>query len=69
MDEFLLDLLRNPALPGKVNDIAVECGNELYQSVLDRYIAGNDVPVEEVRLVWRNTTLQTALSAGAPHQR
>src|SRR5205814_2199623 len=31
-------------------------GNSLYQPVLDRYIAGEDVPLEEARKVWRNTT-------------
>lgn len=56
VDDFLLALLRNPELPGKVDDIAVECGNALYQDVLDRYIAGEDVPVTEVQKVWRNTT-------------
>lgn len=49
-------LIRDPAFPTKVNDIAVECGNSLYQPVLDRYIAGEDVPFTEVRKVWRNTT-------------
>jgi len=39
-----------------VNDIEVECGNSLYQPVLDRYIAGEDVPFTEVRKVWRDTT-------------
>jgi hypothetical protein len=56
VDDFIIDLIRNPNLPGKVNDIAVECGNSLYQPVLDRYIAGEDVPLAEVRQVWRNTT-------------
>lgn len=56
VDDFLLDLLRNPSLPDKVDDIAVECGNALYQDVLDRYIAGEDVPVADVQKVWRNTT-------------
>lgn len=54
--DFWLDLIRNPDLPDKVNDIAVECGNSLYQPVLDRYIAGEDVPLADVRPVWRNTT-------------
>jgi hypothetical protein len=58
-DDFYLDLIRNPAFPGKVNDIAVECGNSLYQPILDRYIAGQDVPLTEVRQVWRNTTQPT----------
>jgi hypothetical protein len=55
-DDFILTLIRNPAFPDKVNDIAVECGNSLYQSILDRYIAGQDVPFAQVQKVWRNTT-------------
>jgi hypothetical protein len=56
LDDFILSLIREPAFSGKVNDIAVECGNSLYQPILDRYIAGDDVPFTEVRKVWRNTT-------------
>jgi hypothetical protein len=56
INDFILSLIRNPAFAGKVNDIEVECGNSLYQLVLDRYIAGEDVPFTEVRKVWRNTT-------------
>src|ERR1700719_331976 len=58
IDDFILLLIRNPAFSEKVDDIAVECGNSLYQSVLDRYVAGEDVPFTEVRKVWRNTTGQ-----------
>ena len=56
VDDFILSLIRNPTFSEKVNDIAVECGNSLYQPILDRYIAGADVPFTEVRKVWRNTT-------------
>jgi hypothetical protein len=56
LDDFILLLLRNPAFPEKVNDIVVECGNSRYQSILDRYIAGESVPFDEVQKVWRNTT-------------
>jgi hypothetical protein len=56
LDDFILNLIRNPELPGKINDIVVECGNSLYQPILDRYIAGDDVPLDEARQVWRNTT-------------
>lgn len=56
LDDFILALVRDPRFPDQVNDIAVECGNSLYQPVLDRYIAGMDVPFTEVRKVWRNTT-------------
>lgn len=56
LDDFIFSLIRNPAFPEKVNDIAVECGNSLYQPLLDRYIAGEDVSFLEIRKVWRNTT-------------
>jgi hypothetical protein len=56
LDQFILNLIRNPELPGKINDIVVECGNSLYQPILDRYIAGDDVPLDQARQVWRNTT-------------
>jgi hypothetical protein len=56
VDDFIFALVRTPAFLERVNDIAVECGNSLYQPVLDRYIGGGDVPFTEVRKVWRNTT-------------
>jgi hypothetical protein len=56
INDFILMLIRNPAFSEKVNDIVVECGNSLYQPILDRYIAGEDLPFTEVRKVWRNTT-------------
>jgi hypothetical protein len=49
----------------------------MYQDTLDRYIAGEDVPLAKVQLVWRNTTqimcslsgfLRTAFSFGASDQ-
>src|SRR6516162_7126568 len=56
LDDFILRLIRNRELAGKVNDIVVECGSSLYQPILDQYIAGEDVPLEQARKVWRNTT-------------
>jgi hypothetical protein len=56
LDDFVLALIRNPEFPNKVNDIVVECGNSLYQPILDRYIAGEYVSLTEVRPVWRDTT-------------
>jgi hypothetical protein len=56
LDDFILNLIRNPELPGRISDIVVECGNSLYQPILDRYIAGDDVPLDQARQVWRNTT-------------
>jgi hypothetical protein len=64
LDDLILHLIRNPALPSKVNDVVVECGNSLYQGVLDRYIAGEDVPLSEVRRVWRDTALTMCSVSG-----
>ena len=56
LDDLILTLIRNPAFWKKVNDIEIECGNSLYQDLLDRYTSGADVPFREVQKVWRNTT-------------
>ena len=56
LDDLILTLVRNPAFAKKVNDIEIECGNSLYQGLLDRYTSGADVPFREVQKVWRNTT-------------
>jgi hypothetical protein len=45
-----------PPFPDKLNDVVGECGNSLYQPILDRYIAGGEVAISEVRPVWRNPT-------------
>jgi hypothetical protein len=54
--DFSLALVRDPRFAATVNDIVVECGNVLYQATLDRYIDGGGVPLEQLQLVWRNTT-------------
>jgi len=53
LNDFILTLIRNPAFSEKVNDIEVEFGNSLYQPILDRYIAGENVSFTEVQKVWR----------------
>lgn len=64
LNNFIFSLVRNPAFSEKVNDIAVEFGNSLYQPMLDRYIAGENVPFTEVQKVWRKTG-QPATGASA----
>ena len=54
--DFSLTLVRDPRFAAKVKNVVVECGNSLYQPVLDRYINGEDIPLEQIQLVWRNTT-------------
>ncbi|MFJ9782436.1 hypothetical protein ACIRSS_22830 [Amycolatopsis sp. NPDC101161] len=50
----MFDPVRDPRFPGRVNDIAVECGNSLHQPLLDAYTAGGDVP--DISRVRRDTT-------------
>jgi hypothetical protein len=64
IDDLILHLLRDPGLPSKMNDIVVECGNSLYQGILGRYIAGDDVPLSEVRQVWRDTMVTMCSVSG-----
>ncbi len=54
---YRLSLLRDPRLPNAVNDIVVEFGDARYQNVIDRYVAGGDVPDDELRHVWEDTTM------------
>lgn len=56
LDDLILTLIRDPNFARKVNDIEIECGNSLFQEVLDRYTSGANVPFREVQKVWRNTT-------------
>jgi len=56
LDDLILTLIRDPNFPKKVNDIEIECGNSLFQDLLDRYTSGADVPFREVQKVWRNTS-------------
>src|SRR3954469_14793290 len=53
---FRLSLIRDPRFAATVNDIVVECGNARYQELIDRFMSGGDVPYEQLRQVWQNTT-------------
>jgi hypothetical protein len=52
--EWLLLLVATPEFADRVDDIVMEFGNSLYQQSVDRYIAGGDVPFEQVQKAWRN---------------
>jgi uncharacterized iron-regulated protein len=53
--EWLQSLVANPEFADRVDDIVVELGNSLYQKSVDRYIAGEAVPIEDVQRAWRST--------------
>jgi hypothetical protein len=52
--EWLCKLVKMPEFADHVDDIVVEFGNSLYQKTVDRYIAGEDVPEEQIEKAWRN---------------
>jgi hypothetical protein len=53
---FRLALLGDARFAATINDIVVEFGNALYQDVIDRFVNGADVPDNELRRVWQDTT-------------
>jgi hypothetical protein len=52
--ELLRQLVATPGFAERVNDIVVEFGNARYQSVVDRYVAGESVPLDQVQRAWRD---------------
>jgi erythromycin esterase-like protein len=53
---FRKALYRDARFQAAVNDIIVESGNGRHQAMMDRYIAGENVPEKELRMAWLETT-------------
>jgi hypothetical protein len=53
---FRKALYRDSRFQAAVNDIVVESGNSRHQAMMDRYIAGENVPEKELRMAWLETT-------------
>lgn len=49
-------LIHDPRLVAAINDIVIEEGSSRYQDVADRFVRGENVPMESLRYVWRDTT-------------
>jgi hypothetical protein len=54
--ELLRSLVFSQDFANKVDDLVLEYGNSLYQDVVDRYVAGESIPQEDVQRAWLNTT-------------
>ena len=54
---FRVSLIRHPRFPATVNDIVVEFGTARHQAVMDRYLAGENVPRKSLRRAWQDTTV------------
>ncbi|PYV67790.1 MAG: hypothetical protein DMG96_38310 [Acidobacteria bacterium] len=53
--EWLQSLIAKSEFADRVDDVVMEFGNSLYQKSVDRFVAGEAVPIEEVQRAWRNT--------------
>jgi hypothetical protein len=54
--DFYISLIHDHEFQEMVQDIVVEFASRNNQSLLDKYIAGENVPIEQVRRIWRDTT-------------
>jgi hypothetical protein len=54
--DFYDALIRDPEFQKTVHNIVIEFASRRSQAILDRYINGEDVPLDELQQVWRNTT-------------
>lgn len=54
--DLIAQLLADRNFSEHVDDIVIECANSRYQPMLDRYVAGGDVPEQQLAVVWRKTT-------------
>ena len=52
---FLLSLLHDSRFVDAVDDIVIENGSARYQDVADRFVRGENVSIETLSQVWRNT--------------
>jgi hypothetical protein len=62
LNDFVLSLIRHPDFPDRVNDIVIEGFNSFLQSTADRYVAGENVPIEVARKLWRDGTIPVGVS-------
>ena len=60
---FLRALVGDPRFADAVNDIVVEVGSARYQDLMDRYVRGESVSLEQVRPAWQNTTVPNQIWA------
>jgi hypothetical protein len=56
INAFRLALIRDPRFHAAVNDVVVEFGSAHYQDLIDRFVAGDDVPAAALSHVWQDTT-------------
>jgi hypothetical protein len=56
MGDLYVRLVKDPAFQKTVQDIVIEFGSRQNQPLIDRYVNGENIPIEQVRHIWRDTT-------------
>ena len=56
LGDFYVQLVKDPTFQNTVQDIVIEFASRNNQPLLDRYVNGGDVPMQQVRHIWRDTT-------------
>jgi hypothetical protein len=54
-EDFYVDLIRDPRFTEEIGNVVVEFGGAAQQDTIDRYVAGEDIPYEQLRRVWTDT--------------
>ena len=54
-EDFYVDLIRDPRFIEEIGNVVVEFGGAAQQDTIDRYVAGEDMPYEQLRRVWTDT--------------
>lgn len=52
LGDFYIDLVGQPTFAKDVGNVVFEFGNAFFQPVMDRYLAGEEVPYETVQKAW-----------------
>jgi hypothetical protein len=56
--DFVKTFMQDPRLPGLLNDIVLEVGNPLYQSLVDAYVVSDqDVPYGKLKQMWQQSAI------------
>ena len=56
LGDFYVRLIQDPAFQKTAPDIMIEFASRNNQPLLDRYVNGADVPPDDVKRIWRDTT-------------
>ncbi len=54
-EDFYADLIKDPRFGSDVGNIVIEFGDASQQQTIDRYVAGEDIPYDQLRKVWTDT--------------